>query len=323
MLDQSIINFLDMADSAEKVNEYLSKLTIQLEEIEMRFADWDEVQVHTSEKRQMLYDSFEARKVQLLEQKNKKAGQLQQAAERIITGVKNKAKNLESESEINAFFSSDLMVDRARQMAQELAAMEDATKSEEILQQLLVVQQEAIRNLKDRKELYVDGAQILAMGKHRFAIQSQNVALTLTNRDGIYYYHITGTSYFEPVHHPELETLKAVVDQEYVSESKVVPRAVYLAWRMLQQYTADVNPAAAGLEQQVNAYLTAHPSEGYVKGVHDKDALLLATHWLQLRTDLGILSYLPEERALAHIFWHYLPATEKEDLTRKITAVKF
>lgn len=323
LLDQSIINFLDMADSAEKVNEYLSKLTIQLEEIEMRFADWDEVQIHTSEKRQMLYDSFEARKVQLLEQKNKKAGQLQQAAERIITGVKNKARNLESESEINAFFSSDLMVDRARQMAQELAAMEDATKSEEILQQLLVVQQEAIRNLKDKKELYVDGAQILAMGKYRFAIQSQNVALTLTNRDGTYNYHITGTSYFESVDHPELETLKAVMDQEYVSESKVLPRAVYLAWRMMQYYAPDDNPAAAGLEQQVNAYLTAHPSEGYVKGVHDKDAFLLATHWLQLRNDLGILSYLPEERALAHIFWHYLPVVEKEDLTRKITAVKF
>ncbi len=323
LLDQSIINFLDMADSAEKVNEYLSKLTIQLEEIEMRFADWDEVQIQTGEKRQMLYDSFEARKMQLLEQKNKRAGQLQQAAERIITGVKNKAKNLESESEINAFFSSDLMVDRARQMAQELIAMEDATKSEEILQQLLVVQQEAIRNLKDRKELYVDGAQILAMGKHRFAIQSQNVALTLTNRDGVYHYHITGTSYFEPIQHPELDSLKAVSEVEYVSETKVVPRAVYLAWRVLQQNPTGHTVSTQDLEPQVNAYLSAHPSEGYVKGVHDKDALLLVTKWLQLREDLGVLSFLPEERALAHIFWHYLPTPAREDFTRKITAVKF
>lgn len=323
LLDQSIINFLDMADSAEKVNEYLSKLTIQLEEIEMRFADWDEVQIHTAEKRQLLYDSFEARKVQLLEQKNKRAGQLQQAAERIITGVKNKAKNLESESEINAFFSSDLMVDRARQIAQELAAMQDASKSEEILQQLLVVQQEAIRNLKDRKELYVDGAQILAMGKYRFAIQSQNVALTLTNKEGVYNYHITGTSYFEPVQHPELDSLKVVTEVEYVSETKVVPRAVYLAWRVLQQNPPGHTVPTQDLEQQVNAYLTAHPSEGYVKGVHDKDAFLLVTTWLQLRDNLGVLSFLPEERALAHIFWHYLPTAEREDFTRKITAVKF
>lgn len=323
LLDQSIINFLDMADSAEKVNEYLSKLTIQLEEIEMRFADWEEVQAHTAEKRQTLYDSFEARKVQLTEQKNKKAGQLLQAAERIITGVKNKAKNFESESEIHAFFSSDLMVDRARQIAQELATLQDAAKSEEILQQLLVVHQEAVRNLKDKKELYVDGAQILAMGKHRFAIQSQNVALTLTNREGIYNYHITGTSYFEPVLHPEMESLKAVADQEYVSETKAVPRAVYLAWRIMQLYAADMNPEVTELGEAVNAYLAAHPSEGYVKGVHDKDALLILTQWLELRTGLGILSYLPEERALAHIFWHYQPAEEKEDLTRKITAVKF
>ena len=323
LLDQSIINFLDMADTAEKADEYLSKLSIQLEEIEMRFAEWNEVQAKTAEKRQMLYDTFEARKVQLTEQKNKRATQLQQAAERIINGVKNKTKNLETETEINAFFSSDLMVDRARQIAAELMQMEDAAKSEEIQQQLLVSQQEAIRNLKDRTELYVEGSQVLAMGKYRFAIQSQNIALTLTNRNGTYYYHISGTSYFEPVNHPPLDDLKEVFDQEYISENKDVPRAVYLAWRILQQNEFAVTVSENELQQQISNYITQHPAEGYVKGVHDKDGLALASNWIQLRNSLGNLRYLPEERAFAQLFWKYLPKQEKEDFTQKIVAVKF
>lgn len=323
LLDQSVINFLDMADTPEKANEYLSKLTIQLEEIEMRFAEWTEVQEKTSEKRQALYNSFEARKVQLLEQKNRRAGQLMQAAERILAGAKNKVKNLESDTAINAFFSSDIMVDRARQIANELMEMDDTAKSEEIQQQLLVIQQEAIRNLKDRKELYVDGAQVLAMGKHRFAIQSQNLALSLTYKNGSYFYHITGTSYFEPVNNAGLAALQDVFEQEYISENAAVPRAMYFAWRMVQQYEPGAVPADEDLQQKVSDYLVTHPAEGYVKGVHDADAFTIARQWLQLQNDLGVLRYLPEERAYAHLFWHYLPAKERDDFTKQIGAVKF
>ncbi|MCH5596898.1 ATP-binding protein [Niabella ginsengisoli] len=323
LLDQSVINFLDMADTPEKANDYLSKLTIQLEEIEMRFAEWDAVQEKTAEKRQAIYDSFEARKVQLTEQKNRKSGQLLQAAERIITGAKNKVKNLKSDTEINAFFSSDIMIDRARQIAQELMNMEDAAKSEEIQQQLLVIQQEAIRNLKDRKELYVDGDQVLSMGKYRFAIQSQNLALSLTYKDDGYCYHITGTSYFEPVSNAGLTALQDVFEQEYVSENDDIPRAVYFAWRILQQQKFGKLPTDEVLEKSVREYLVTHPLEGYVKGVHDNDAFTLAKQWLQLQKDLGVLKYQPTERAYTHIFWHYLSAKEKDDFTKQISAVKF
>ena len=323
LLDQSIINFLDMADTPEKANEYLSKLTIQLEEIEMRFAEWNEVQGKTAEKRQALYDSFEARKVQLLEQKNRRSGQLMQAAERILTGAKNKVKSLDSDTEINAFFSSDIMVDRARQIAEELMKMEETAKSEEIQQQLLVIQQEAVRNLKDRKDLYVDGAQILAMGKHRFAIQSQNVALSLTYKDGGYYYHITGTSYFEAVNDAALNTLTDVFDQEYVSENNDIPRAIYFAWRIMQQYETGAIPTDEALLKNINEYLVAHPTEGYVKGVHDADAFTIAKQWLHLQNDLGILRYQPGERAYSQMFWYYLPAKTREAFTKQINAVKF
>lgn len=312
-----------MADTPQKASDYLSNLTIQLEEIEMRFAEWDQVQEKTAQKRQSIYDSFEARSVQLVEQKNRKSGQLLQAAERIITGAKNKVKTLRSDTEINAFFSADIMVDRARQIAQELLKMDDAAKSEEIQQQLLVVQQEAIRNLKDRNELYVDGDQILAMGKFRFAIQSQNVALSITYKNDGFYYHITGTSYFEPVVNAELNALRDVFEQEYVSENADVPRAVYFAWRMLQNYDPAKIPSDENLQKDIHEYLTSHPMEGYVKGVHDADAFTLTKTWLLLQNDLGVLIYQPEERAFAHLFWHYLPAVAREDFKTQIDAARF
>ncbi|GAB3006630.1 DNA repair ATPase [Niabella terrae] len=323
LLDQSIINFLDMADTPEKVDEYLSKLTIQLEEIEMRFAEWAEVQEKAAEKRQSLYDSFEARKVQLLEQKNKKTHQLMQAANRILTGARNKTKQLDSDTEIHAFFSSDLMVGRARQIARDLLQLQDTAKSEEIQQQLLVLEQEAIRNLKDRKELYVDGTKLLAMGAHRFVIQSQQIALSLTYKDNCYYYHITGTSYFEPAIHPELATLGNVVAQEFVSENNTVPRAMYFTWRVLQSFSNRQLPEEQTLRSAVSNYLTSHTAEGYVKGVHDADAYILAKNWLELQQDLGLLCFLPTERAVVHLFWHYLNEKEQTAISRQIEAVKF
>jgi hypothetical protein len=73
LIDQSAINYLDICDTPEKCNEYLGKLMIQLENLESKFADFEEFVVQLAEKREELYNAFESRKVQLVGQRNQRA----------------------------------------------------------------------------------------------------------------------------------------------------------------------------------------------------------------------------------------------------------
>ncbi|MGK0378518.1 MAG: hypothetical protein ACJA1Z_002333, partial [Patiriisocius sp.] len=91
LFDQSIINFIDIANTAEKCDEYLTKLSVQLEELEGKFADFDEYITQIIEKREEVYAAFETRKNTLVEAKNKKAITLQSAAERILGSISKKA----------------------------------------------------------------------------------------------------------------------------------------------------------------------------------------------------------------------------------------
>ena len=58
LFDQSIINFIDIANTPEKCDEYLTKLSVQLEELEGKFADFDEYIAQIIEKREEVYCCF-------------------------------------------------------------------------------------------------------------------------------------------------------------------------------------------------------------------------------------------------------------------------
>ena len=77
----AIVNYLDVCDTPEKCDEYLTKLMVQIEELEGRFAEFDEFVVQLSEKREEVYTAFETRKLALVEARNKRAGALMSAAE--------------------------------------------------------------------------------------------------------------------------------------------------------------------------------------------------------------------------------------------------
>ncbi|MGE9268223.1 MAG: DNA repair ATPase, partial [Verrucomicrobiales bacterium] len=98
LLSQSVVNYLDLCDTPEKTEEYLSKVMVQLEEMEGRFAEFDEYVEELAVKREEIYEAFEGRKQSLLEKKNRRAAALQKSAERVLAGVKNR---LESFTEIN------------------------------------------------------------------------------------------------------------------------------------------------------------------------------------------------------------------------------
>ncbi len=76
LLNQSVVNYLDISDTPEKCDEYLTKVMIALEESEGRFADFDDFIIQLSEKRDELYNAFESKKLNLVEARNKKANTL-------------------------------------------------------------------------------------------------------------------------------------------------------------------------------------------------------------------------------------------------------
>jgi hypothetical protein len=88
LLSQSAASYLDLCDSPEKCDEYLNRLTVQLEELEGAFAGFEEYTVQLAERRTELYAAFEQRKIALVEQRQRRASALLTAAERILNVIK-------------------------------------------------------------------------------------------------------------------------------------------------------------------------------------------------------------------------------------------
>ncbi|MGE8380725.1 MAG: AAA family ATPase, partial [Sphingobacterium sp.] len=92
-------------------------------------------------------------------------------------------------------------------------------------------------------------------------------------------------------------------DQELVSENKEVYRAEYLAYKAFVASKGQQDfDAALFITQTVEQSY----SEGYVKGVHNVDALLIYDTVKQLDTKLDLLRYDPLLRTMAQLFWQSL-----------------
>ena len=232
LLDQSLINYLDISDTPQKCDEYLTKLMISLEELEGKYVDFQEFTAVISEKRENLYEAFETRKLSLIEAKNRRTAALQSAANRIFKGIKNRLKNFKTIEEINAYFAADLMIEKVRDIAKQLFELEDTVKADDVQSQLKSLKLEGIRQLKDKQELFVDGGNVIKMGKHLFSVNRQPLDLTIVERDGDMFFHLTGTNFFERIEDEAFLQTKAVWNQHLISENEEVYRAEYLAYQV-------------------------------------------------------------------------------------------
>lgn len=310
LFDQSVINFLELSQTPEKCDEYLTKLSIQLEEMETKFVDFDEFIQKIGEKREEVYGHFQNKRVQLTESRNKRTQSLYDSAKRILKSVQTKAESFDSENEINGYFATDLMVEKVRDLSRQLSEMEDSAKSEEIQTLLKTTQQESVRKLKDKKEIYADGDHVIALGDYKFAVNQQKLDLTLVMRNAQYYYHLTGTAFYEQLQFDALSDYKEVWNQEFISENNAVKRFEYLAWNIFSTHqnihTEDQN------REFIQRFMTQHFGEGLVKGIHDEDALTIVSKLQQIHNELGLMRFTSEERALAQLFWNFLQDERKE-----------
>ncbi len=322
LIDQSIINYLDMASTPEKCDEYQTKTSIQLEELEGKFTDFEEFIETIIEKREEVYAAFDARKNSLIEKRNKKSSALANASARILKGVQKKAQSFNSAVEINGYFASDLMINKLRDIISQLQELDDSGKAEEIETQLKTAREDALRKLKDKLDLYEDGDSVIRLGKHKFGVNKQQLDLTIVFHDNELNYHLTGTDFYKVLNNEEFVKNRHLWNQEYVSETDDIYRAAYLAYKIFSKFTEDdLLPLSEEellklvQEQSRNDY-----SEGYIKGVHDVDASRILKLLVHKHHELDLLTYRPEIRGYAQFFWYDLDKDVKAVLDKGLKA---
>ncbi len=314
LLSQAVVNYLDVCDSAERCDEYLTKMMVQVEELEGRFAEFDEFVVQLAEKREEIYAAFDTRRMALVEARNKRATALMNAADRILKGVRSRVANFDSINDINSYFASDLMIDKVRDIVQQLTDLEDSVKVDDIQSRLKAIREDTVRQLKDRQELFVEGENVIRFGRHKFSVNVQALELTTILKDQSQYYHLAGTKFLEKIDDPRLEATTEVWQQDVVSEDASVYRGEYLSLLIYQQaMSGDPWSVTEFLELSdddrvalVQKYMAPRYSDGYVKGVHDHDAALISRHLFELDGQIGSLRFPSVARALARLFWIHL-----------------
>lgn len=337
LLDQATANFLETADSPPRCEESLNRLLAQIQEIEARFANFEAFLEPLAVKREEICAAFETRRLALVEARNRRADSLLRTAERVLRGIAHRLQSQTSLAALESYFASDLMVHRVQEIVSQLLALEDPVKAGDLQTRLKALREEAIRQLRDRLDLFVDGANIIQLGAHKFRVHSQEIEVAILPREGSLYYHLTGTNFNERVDDAELLATQPVWSQELVSENQSVYRAEYLSYQILKSFDRakppsppasseertspplSAPPGSDGLLDTSLAHLAALPdeerlkvvqqfmaprfSEGYVKGIHDADAARLLGALLPMHLKLGLLRYPSRARACASLFW--------------------
>ncbi|MCP9618957.1 DNA repair ATPase [Nocardia otitidiscaviarum] len=318
LLGQSVSGGLAVCDSPEACDDQLAKLLLAIENLESRFGEFDDFAEQLGAKREDVYEAFAARKQALLDERARRGERLADSAQRILSGVGRRAAALGSLDEVNTYFASDPMVARLRTAVADLRALGDQVRAEEFEGRLRAARQEAGRALRDRTDLYADGGETLRLGRHRFAVDTRPVELTMVPHEDALWYAITGTDYRAPVRDSGFEATRPYWSQLLVSETAEVYRGEYLAVSILAAAERDGGldalhaAAAAGeLAELVGKIAADRYDEGYERGVHDHDAAAILDAALRLSAGAGLLRYPPAERAAAQLWWRFALSPEQ------------
>lgn len=315
LFSQAVSNALAMATTPERADEQLSRLMVQLEELESQFGEHERFLSDILSKREEMLEAFEAHKQALLDERQRKTQSVQEAASRILEGLPRRTERFTTPDELNAFFAGDALILKLRELAGRLRELKDSVKADDIEARIKGARDQAVRGLRDRSDLFEDAGNVIRLGpRHRFSVNTQPLDLTLIPRGDTLAVHLTGTDYLEPLQEPALDALRAYWNVTLESESPTLYRGEYLACRLLQDAIAGggglsmqglehalADPEA--LDRIVRDYAAPRYRDGYEKGIHDHDAAAILRAYLPLRQAAGTLQYAPAARALAVAWW--------------------
>jgi hypothetical protein len=310
LLTQSVASALAQCDTPERCDQELTRLLVQLEELEGRFADVDELTAELATKREEIVDAVGARKQLLAAERQRRTANLQKAATRILEGVARRAAQLGTADEVNAYFASDAMVQKLRDIVAEMGTLGDTVKADELEAKLKAARQDALRGQRDRADLFEGGGELIKLGEHRFPVNTQPLELMIVPHEDGLAVHLAGTDFYEPIADDKLMSARALWNQDLPSENADVYRAEYLAASVLAEAEAagtlrELQDAARAntLEAKLRQIAQERYDEGYERGVHDHDAAKILERLLAMRDGAGLLAYPAPARALALVFW--------------------
>ncbi|MFJ4691071.1 DNA repair ATPase [Streptomyces sp. NPDC088766] len=327
LLGQAVTGALASADSPEACDDHLARLLLQVENLEARFAESagfdgpDDFLGELADRREEIHEAFAVRKQNLADARARRAERLADSADRVLETVTRRARALADEDAVAAYFGSDPMPAKVRRIAGDLRALGDQVRAQELDGRLEAARQEAGRALRDRTDLYTDGGRTVRLGAHRFAVNTQPLDLTLVPHGDGLAFAITGTDYRSPVTEPGFDAAGPYGDRPLPSESPGVYRAEHLAARLLDEH-GPTGLAGADLPALVRRAAQEAYDEGYERGVHDHDTVLILTALLRLYEGAGPLRHEPAARAAAQLFWaHRTTAGERQAWTRRAVSL--
>lgn len=318
LFSQSITNALGLATDPERCDTQLTRLIVQLEELESQFSEHEQFLADILDKREEIHDTFAAHKQQLLDAQQAKAQTLSDAVNRMLGNIEKRARRFSEMDELNTYMASDALVLKVNDIITQLRDLDSAVKADDAEGRLKMIRDMALRGLRDRGDLYSSDGKTISLGpRHKFSVNTEELDLTIIPRGDGLALHLIGTQFFEPLEHERLNALKPYWKMSLASESATVYRSEYLAYCFISavrngEHKLDwptlVNSVndADSIEQHVQVFATARYREGYQKGVHDTDAASIIKVLVPLMEQGDLLRYSPECRGLAQLFWHTL-----------------
>jgi hypothetical protein len=314
LLAQALANAIALCSTPEKCDEFAAKLMIQVEELEGRFADFDQYAAELASRRVDVTERIAARRQSLVDERSRKADGWLRAAERILQSAVGRATSFAKPDELNAWFGSDPLIAKIRLIIGDLRGIGDQVKADDLEGRLKAVREDGLRAVRDKSELF-DGASAVKLGRHRFSVNTAPLDLVMLARptpDGVrMHFHLTGTDYLRVVDDPGFADTAPFWELPIEGETPSVYRGEYLAWQVLQAAErnaegltlAGLHAAGDGLGTLVQEAAARRVDQGYERGVHDADATSILRALLHLADTCGLLRHPASARGLAVIAW--------------------
>lgn len=314
LFSQSIAHALGLSTTPDSCDEQLSKSLVRLEELEGQFSEYDQFLADIMAKREELYESFQEHKQRLLDERQKKAQSITDAAARVLASIEKRSLSISTQDELNTYFASDALVLKVADLIEQLKALDSSVKADDVDSRFKAIKGQALRALRDKSDIFEADGNVIKLGKHKFSVNTQELDLTIIPREGELSFHLAGTDYYAPVTQPELLALKDYWSISLESESPQVYRAEYLAALIIDAaelktdgLNRDILHEALvddeKLVKLVRDFSSSRYKEGYQKGIHDQDAILLLKALVPALDSVDLLRFDPLARALAQVFW--------------------
>ncbi len=289
LVEQTLNGSVAGATTPDECDAVLARLLVTIERLESRYGDDPDASASIAEVRSTAHEVVGERRTALLDERNRRATRIVDAATRLLDTVTRRASEFSDDKEIAAFFATDQLTSRVRELADELESLDDAGRAAEVRSGLRDAAEEARRRIRDKAALVSDDGAVV-LGGVRLAQNNQPFEMVLSARQGergddSIAATITGTDFAIDVS-DELDGFADLLGRSFPSETRDVSRSEYLAWAVLESMTAQpgglaelltatANPAK--MNELCQAEAERRHGDGYQRGVHDQDAARILT----------------------------------------------